>query len=148
MNKFVPRCSRRTLFLLAALVWMMAGSMVMKFGLEVVLKDHGNKIIPVIVAIGVFMIFYNMIFRKMAHKHQHRILAKAQEKLCAFSFFDKKGYTIMALMMTMGITIRSLSFINPMYWAPFYIGLGTALFAAGVIFAVGWMRFNKMSALS
>lgn len=142
MNKLVPRCSRRTLFMLAALVWMMAGSMVTKLGYEVIVRTKGQKVISVVVALIVFLIFYNLIFKKMARKHQSRILAKTQEKVCSFSFFDKKAYIIMASMMSLGILIRSLPFINPMCWAPFYIGLGIALFSAGILFMIGWFKWS------
>ncbi|MEF9960777.1 MAG: hypothetical protein RR448_04575 [Niameybacter sp.] len=77
MKDFTPRCGKRTLMVLAALVWMMAGMM------------------------------------------------------------------IMAFMMTLSIVIRSTTFINPIYWAPFYIGLRTALFGGGVCFGIGWMKWNR-----
>lgn len=142
MDKFVPRCSKKTLFICAAIVWMIAGSMVMKLGYEVVLNSEGYKLISALVAVAVFLIFYHLIFKKMAHKHQKRIKSKEKEKVCIFSFFDAKGYMIMGFMMSLGMIIRSLTFINPMYWAPFYIGLGTALFCAGILFVKGWIRWN------
>ncbi|MGL4344433.1 MAG: hypothetical protein ACRCTE_04480 [Cellulosilyticaceae bacterium] len=147
MSKWVPRCSKRTLLIFAALVWMMAGSMVMKLGYEVVLKTRGHKEIAVIVAVTAFLIFYNLIFKKMAAKHQRRIAAKTQDKLCVFSFFDKKSYIIMGSMMTLGIVIRSLTFIDPMCWAPFYIGLGTALFGAGVLFGIAWFKWRRVNTI-
>lgn len=142
MERLVPRCSRRTLFMLAALVWMMAGSMVTKLGYEVIVRTQGHKAISILVAVTVFLIFYNLIFKKMARKHQKRILAKTEERVCTFSFFDKKAYIIMTCMMSMGILIRSIPFINPMCWAPFYIGLGIALFSAGILFMIGWFRWS------
>lgn len=144
MERYVPRCSKRTLFILAGVIWMMAGSMVMKLGYEVLFRVKEHILISAIFAAVIFLLFYNFIFKKMAYKHECRILQYTQEKLCAFSFFDKKGYIIMACMMSLGILIRSLSFINPMCWAPFYVGLGTALFGAGVIFIIGWIRWPKM----
>lgn len=143
MNGFVPRCSRKTLFILGGIVWMLAGSMVMKLGYEVVLKAKEYKLLSAAIAVVVFMIFFKFIFRKMAYKHQKRILAQVQEKLCMFSFFDKKGYIIMACMMTLGIVIRSIDFINPMCWAAFYIGLGTALFCGGAVFLAGYRKVRS-----
>ncbi|MGL5676429.1 MAG: hypothetical protein ACRDDX_08440 [Cellulosilyticaceae bacterium] len=140
MSRFVPRCSKKTLFIIGGIVWMLAGSMVMKLGYEVVLRQREYQFLSVIVALVVFSIFYKFIFRKMAYKHQDRILNYVQEKLCVFSFFDKKGYIIMAAMMTLGITIRSIKFISPLCWAAFYVGLGTALFGGGVTFLLGWFR--------
>lgn len=143
MDKLVFRCSKKTLLIYAAIVWMFAGGMVMKLGYEVLLAAQGYKMISVIVAIGVFLIFYFSIFSKMVHKHEKRIKNKEKERLCVFSFFDVKGYVIMACMMTLGVVIRSMSFIPPMYWAPFYVGLGTALFSAGILFVRGWMKWEQ-----
>lgn len=143
MHRLVPRCSARTLFIFAALVWMIAGSMVMKLGYQVLIYTRGYKLLSIAVAILVFLIFYNRIFKKMAYKHQVRIKSKEQEKVCMFSFFDKKGYIIMGCMMSLGILIRSASFINPLCWAAFYVGLGTALFSAGILFVKGWITWNR-----
>lgn len=143
MDKFVFRCSKKTLLIYAAIVWMLAGGMVMKLGYEVLLAAQGYRMISVIVVIGVFLIFYFSIFSKMVHKHEKRIKNKEKERLCVFSFFDVKGYVIMACMMTLGVVIRSMSFIPPMYWAPFYVGLGTALFSAGILFVRGWMKWEQ-----
>lgn len=143
MKNIIPRCSRKTLFILGGLVWMFAGSMVTKLGYEVVLRAKNYKFLSTIVAVIVFGIFYRFIFSKMAYKHRKRILEQVQERLAIFSFFDKKGYIIMAFMMTLGITIRSIDAINPLCWAGFYIGLGTALFCGGVIFLLGWFKANN-----
>lgn len=145
MKEFMPRCSKRSLFIIAAMVWMMAGTMIMKLGYEVILSKPNCWFISGVVALSVFGIFFKFIFRKMAIKHQKRIASYVKEKVCAFAFFDKKGYIIMAFMMTLGIVIRSTSFINPIYWAPFYIGLGTALFGGGVCFMIGWLKWSKIS---
>ncbi len=48
-----------------------------------------------------------------------------------FSFFDIKGYIIMAIMIAGGITIRSSGIINPVYLGSFYLGLGGALATSG-----------------
>nr|WP_307988960.1 hypothetical protein [uncultured Niameybacter sp.] len=143
MNYFVPRCSKRTLMFIAAIVWMMAGSMIMKLGYEALFHTPNNWMISAVVAIVVFGIFFKFIFRKMARKHEKRIIASTKEKICAFAFFDVKGYMIMAFMMTLGIVIRSTSFINPLYWGPFYVGLGTALFGGGLCFILGWWKWNE-----
>ena len=143
MDKFVLRCSKKTLLIYAAIVWMFAGGMVMKLGYEVLLAEQGRKMISAIVAVGVFLIFYFSIFSKMVHKHEKRIKNKEKERLCVFSFFDVKGYVIMACMMTLGVVIRSMRFVPPMYWAPFYVGLGTALFSAGILFVRGWMKWEQ-----
>lgn len=144
MSDLTPRVNKRTLLIIAALVWLMAGTMVLSLGLEVILKEQKYVIVSLIVAVIVFYIFFNFIFKKMVSKHRDRISSKEQDKLCLFSFFDVKSYLIMAFMMTLGISIRSMSFINPVYWAPVYVGIGSALFLAGVLFFREWLRWNEL----
>ncbi|MGL5347112.1 MAG: hypothetical protein ACRDA3_07155 [Peptostreptococcaceae bacterium] len=143
MSDFTPRINKRNLLVIASLVWLMAGTMVSLLGLEVLFREQKYVIISLIVAISVFYIFFNFIFKKMVSKHRDRISNKDQEKLCLFSFFDVKSYLIMAFMMTLGITIRSMSFINPLYWSPVYIGIGSALFVAGVLFFKEWLSWSN-----
>lgn len=141
---FTPRLNKRTLLMLAAIVWIMAGTMVFKLGFEVIIKEQKYAIISITVATIVFYIFFNFIFKKMVKKHRDRIFNKAKEKLCAFSFFDVKSYLIMAFMMTLGISIRSMEFINPIYWSPVYVGIGSALFLAGLLFFKEWLTWNNI----
>ncbi len=142
MEVFVPRCYKRNLLVVAGIVWIMAGTMVSKLGIEVFLNGYKYKFIYLIVGITVFSIFFNFIFKKMVKKHKNRILNKDKEKLCVFSFFDVKSYIIMLFMMGLGITIRSIQSINPVYWAPVYIGIGSALFLAGVLFIIEWIKWK------
>ncbi|MGL4738232.1 MAG: hypothetical protein ACRCW2_12345 [Cellulosilyticaceae bacterium] len=144
LNRLMPRGSKRTLMMMGAIVWMFAGYQIMRLGYQVVVASKNNQVISVVVALGVFYVFFNFIFKKMAKKHQIRIMSYAKEQLCLFSFFDKKGYIIMAIMMSGGMLIRSIEAINPMCWAPFYMGLGTALFLGGCLFMISWIRFNKI----
>lgn len=144
LDKFVPRGSKRTLFFLAGMVWMFAGYKVSSMGADVLIQKQNHLVVSSIVAIAAFLIFFNFIFKKMALKHQKRIRGNEKDKVCLFSFFDAKGYLIMAFMMTLGITIRNIEAINPLYWAGFYVGLGSALFLAGVLFAVAWVRFYNV----
>ncbi|WP_166505853.1 hypothetical protein [Romboutsia hominis] len=142
MENLTPRCYKKNLLLIAGIVWILAGGMVLKLGLDVFLSLRSKVIISIIVSIVIFYIFFNFIFKKLVNKHRDRIADKDKEKLCIFSFFDTKSYIIMAVMMTLGITIRESSFVKPIYWSPVYIGIGSALFLAGILFIVQWKRWK------
>lgn len=142
MELFTPRCNKRSLLLIAGLVWVFAGSMVAKLGLNVLFTSSIHPFISLIVAVITFYIFFNFIFIKLVKKHKNRIAEKEQDKLCLFSFFDVKSYVIMIFMMGLGITIRSIHFINPLCWAAVYIGIGLALLSAGIAFVVEWKNWN------
>lgn len=142
MELLTPRCNKRNLLIIAGIVWIFAGGMVAKLGLEVLFTSSIHPVISTIVAIVTFYIFFNFIFMKLVKKHKNRIYNKEQDKLCIFSFFDVKSYIIMIFMMGLGITIRSIHSINPLCWAAVYIGIGLALFSAGVAFFVEWKNWN------
>jgi len=142
MEAFVPRCYKKNLLVIAGTVWVIAGTMVSKLGIEVFLKGDKHILISLIVGIIVFFIFFNFIFKKMVKKHRNRILSKEKDKLCVFSFFDVKSYIIMIFMMGLGITIRSIPSINPICWTPVYIGIGSALFLTGVLFVIEWVKWK------
>ncbi|MEG1410769.1 MAG: hypothetical protein RSD36_13100 [Terrisporobacter sp.] len=55
---------KRTLLMIAGLVWIMAGFMVFKLGFEVLFDKREFIIISLITAGVVFYVFYNFIFKQ------------------------------------------------------------------------------------
>ena len=51
--------------------------------------------------------------------------------ICTFSFFDVKGWLVMAFMIALGITIRTAHLLPENFIAVFYTGLSLALMATG-----------------
>ena len=64
-------------------------------------------------------------------KHTQRITSGKREKHCPFSFFDAKGWIVMAFMIGMGVTIRKAHLLPESFIAVFYTGLSLALIATG-----------------
>ena len=120
IKKFTPRVSKRILLFIAGLVWGFAGFRVFTLG------------------------FFKFIFSKMFKKHTTRIVNSKLDKHCVFSFFDFKSYLIMGFMIFFGISVRNLGIFNPVYLGDFYMGLGAALFMAGVYFFVGFFTFDNL----
>ena len=144
IKNFTPRVSKKILFLIAGLVWGFAGFRVFTLGFGDVVSNHGNFIVAVIFAGIVFFVFFKFIFSKMFKKHTKRIVNSELEKHCVFSFFDVKSYIIMGFMIFFGITVRNLGIFNPVYLGDFYMGLGAALFMAGVYFLIGFFTFENI----
>ena len=144
IKKFTPRVSKKVLLFIAGLVWGFAGFRVFTLGFGDVMSHHGNLIFTTIFAAIVFLVFFKFIFSKMFKKHTTRIVNSELDKHCVFSFFDFKGYIIMGFMIFFGITVRNLGIFNPVYLGTFYIGLGAALFIAGVYFFVGFFTFDNL----
>lgn len=123
---------RNTLAAVAGLLWILAGSMVLKIGVGAQIALEGAALwwLPVSAAIG--FIFYSKIFSPLQEKNRVRIGMMDEAAIRPWSFFDKKSYLIMAFMMTFGILLRKSALLPTLFFAVFYTGLGAALFAAGV----------------
>ena len=62
MELFTPRCNKRSLLLIAGLVWIFAGGMVSKLGLDVLFTSSIHPFISLAVAVITFYVFFNFIF--------------------------------------------------------------------------------------
>ncbi|MDO5039335.1 hypothetical protein [Clostridium sp.] len=142
MKDFI-KVNKRTLLLIAGLVWGFAGFRVFTIGIGDVESHHGSFIYSIIFAAIIFFVFFKFIFSKMFKKHTTRIINSELKKHCAFSFFDVRSYLIMGFMIFFGITVRSIGIFNPVYVGTFYIGLGFALFMAGVLFLISSFKFSS-----
>lgn len=130
---------KRSLILVAGIVWLAAGGNVARIGL-VVYPDYVTVLNIVLSAI-VFCLFGSMFF-KMFQKHVRRINGMEDKKHCILRFFDLKSYCIMIFMMSGGIALRYSGWIPLEYIAVFYTGLGAALTLAGVLFVAEFIRFG------
>lgn len=139
----ILRVGKKTLFIIAGLIWGFAGFRVFSLGREDVMASNTNLLISFLLASVVFFVFFKFIFSKMSRKHKKRIINSELEKHCVFSFFDFKSYIIMGVMIFGGITIRNLHIINPAWLGTFYMGLGVALFSAGISFLISFFKFEK-----
>lgn len=143
MDLLKLKTTKRGLLVVAALVWSFAGFRVLTLGYGDLTEAKKQFIRYLIFSIVIFGIFFKFIFSKMVRKHTKRILTYTKDKLSIFNFFDRKGYIIMGTMMTGGIGVRSLGIFNPAYLGAFYIGLGSALFLGGVLFAIRAIAYAK-----
>ena len=73
-------------------------------------------------------------------KHTARISAYEEELHFFLKFFDVKSFIIMAVMMTGGIWPRSSGVAPDWFISFFYIGLGTSLLLAGLLFACNFAK--------
>lgn len=92
----------------------------------------------------IFLLFFVFIFRKLYYKHTRRIEEKKEDKNCPFSFFDVKSWIMMAFMIALGITIRSLHLLPDSFISVFYTGLSIALILTGILFIRYWWQKRKI----
>lgn len=127
---------QKLLTLFAGFVWLIAGFMVTKIGVEAYsnLNSTAFRFIPLTVVI--FILFYFKIFSPLVVKNINRIMELKDNEARLWRFLDKKSYIIMISMMSLGVVLRKFSNLPAIFFFVFYIGLGSALFLAGVKYFV------------
>ena len=132
---------KRTLLLIAGIVWLIAGFNVARLGVLSYLLIE-MKWVLILLSVIVFAVF-GMMFLKMSKKHTGRIMGYENKKPF-WNFFDLKAYMIMACMMGGGIGFRAAGIFPDVFIAFFYSGLGCALASAGVVFITNFIRYEEL----
>ena len=124
-----PAVNRKWLLVISGLIWSGVGIFlnILAFGW---LKSF-NKMQIIIITIGLLAgwSIARFGFDKISNKNVNRILAYPKHA-CIFAFQEWKSYILVAIMMSLGILLRTTELIPKFILAPMYIGIGTALFFA------------------
>ena len=70
-------------------------------------------------------------FNRMIKINTNRIM-QYETRACVFAFQSWKSYAIFAVMVTLGVFMRSSGIIPKMILTPVYIGIGLALFISSI----------------
>ena len=132
---------KKTLLLIAGIVWMITGFNVARLGALSYLNIERTWYLYIF-SLVVFMSF-GLMFFKMSQKHTKRILGY-EEYRPFWHFFDFKAYLIMICMMSGGIGFRAAGIFPEIFIAFFYSGLGLALALAGIIFTRNYLLYNQL----
>jgi hypothetical protein len=142
IEKIKPGISQRGLFLIAGIVWTIGGLMLMTRGTIGIFAEGKHILIDVIIGFGLGILFYIIMFSSISDKHLKRMKGITIEKPCMFSFFNRRSYILMAIMITAGITLRKLDIINHQVLFTFYLMMGLPLFVSAIRFYRAWWRFG------
>lgn len=135
------KVSKRTLLLIAGIVWLAAGGNIAWLGIQAFAQINMSYVWTIILgAVVVFTLFHMKIFSKMVGKHSNRITAYEDNEIGFWRFFDASGYIMMAILMSGGISLRASGLVPMWFIAFFYTGLGIALALSGVSFLVRFAR--------
>lgn len=125
--------NKKTLLLIAGVVWMIAGINILRIGIVTWMDSSQKWLFQIAEAVVVFLLFFLFIFRRLYKKYTLRI--DRQEGLrCPFSFFDTKGWVMMIFMITLGILVRKFHWLPDAFISVFYVGLSVALIMTGWLF--------------
>ena len=123
----------KSLAFIAGIIWLIAGFNVCRIGVVSWLDLDATTLAMVIGSI-VTMILFSMMFVKMLFKNVQRIRKIEVEKRKVWDIMPMKSYVIMAFMITFGVLLRNRPVIPQAFIASFYVGLGSALMMAGIIY--------------
>ena len=84
-----------------------------------------------------YFYFFFIWYLKSCIINIHDVSQKS-DKSCPFSFFDVKGWIVMAVMITFGIIARNLGWFPESFISFFYTGLSLALMFTGCLFIRQW----------
>lgn len=126
-----------TLLGLAGLVWSAAGFNILRIGVQAGAAAVGPA--DPALTVLVFAVFGGGIFRRLVTRHSARI-AGYRERQFFLRFFDPPSFAVMAVMMAGGISLRAFHLAPDRFIAVFYTGLGAALLAAGLAFALRYRQ--------
>ncbi|MFS0942446.1 hypothetical protein [Enterococcus thailandicus] len=107
------------LLLIASLVWLFAGFNVIKIGIDAYQNYVG--ILNIFLSIFIFLLFWFMVFGPLTKKHTQRISELNEEKQFFLKFFDGKSFSIMAIMILGGFSIRKFQLLPEQFIAIFTV---------------------------
>ncbi len=131
LQRFKPAVSRRTLLLLAGLMWIGVGSMLLSLAVGWLRDGHPAHLAALVVT-GVLaaLVIHHFGFLRVVDRNLGRILVMEGGR-CAFSFMSWKSYPMVGVMIAMGVGLRHSPIPKP-YLAVFYIGMGLALILSSI----------------
>lgn len=134
LQKFKPQVNRRWLIMVSGTMWSGVGVLLIWIASKwFVTFDSWQITLALIVGplLGLAIAYFG--FRNLAKKNADRILAYP-ERVCIFAFQRWQMYILIVVMMSMGIFMRTTSFIPRFLLAPMYIGIGSALFLSSFVY--------------
>ncbi|HXX62299.1 MAG TPA: hypothetical protein VEO56_00770 [Bacteroidota bacterium] len=141
-TRFKPAVSRHHLLALAGLAWTIAG------GILCIRAAFWLLDLPTVVAVAIgssgilgAAAAYLSLFSRLVRKNIDRI-ALLPERPCAFAFTAWRGYIMIAVMMTVGITLRS-GVVPTVYLALPYTAMGSVLLTGSAGFYREYARVSR-----
>ncbi|MEI6346522.1 MAG: hypothetical protein WCP69_01125 [Bacteroidota bacterium] len=127
LETFKPAIPRRYLMFVAAFVWLYAGGMLLFKGVSFLDYTQSFLILKLIISTVLGLLFFMLLFTKIAAKHVSRILNIKYEKPCLFSFFNWKSYFMMGSMITLGVLLRVFKVVPIQQLSFLYLVMGIPL---------------------
>lgn len=141
---YKPAVPKRYLLMTAAIVWTLAGSMLLFRGFSILLISPQLRWLKIILSLCSGILFFVFLFSKISLKHTQRIIDMPIERPCVFSFFNLRSYIMMTVMIGMGITLRKTGLVPLQYLSCFYVAMGTPLLLSAFRFYYNSILYKKV----
>jgi hypothetical protein len=138
-----PAVPRKSLLLIAGIVWASAGIILLYKSILFFPKDHIHLAWSALSFAVVFIFFFWMLFLRVSRKHSERIKNLSSPHPCLFAFFSYRSYLLMFFMIGLGILMRRLGWIPAYILSPLYAGIGLPLLLSATRF--WWLFFFEKS---
>lgn len=124
--KYDPAVDKKFLVALSGIIWTVVGLLLCNLAVKwLSYTSTQNALLFGSAGVILSLLIHHFGFLKLVDKNIARIQAK-KGKVCIFGFQPWKSYLIIAVMITMGITLRNSS-LPKHYLAIIYIGFGGAM---------------------
>jgi len=139
---------KRVLLFVAALLWTVAGCMLLFKGYRMLDQAVSLLWIKLFVTLLAGLAFYWKVFAGLSLKHTRRILNIKVDYPCLFAFFNVRSYLMMALMIGMGITLRKTGWVSSAYLAYLYLTMSIPLMLSSVRFYYTGLYYKRFIMIS
>lgn len=144
LAKYKPAVPRRTLLLIAGVVWSTGGGFLIIRGILRLIEIDHLLFIDLIAGIITGIGFYLLLFAKISKQHITRITLIKVDNPCFFSFFNFRSYLMMGIMISAGITLRKLDIINHEILYTYFITMGLPLLISAYRFFYSYIQNRNM----
>lgn len=129
-EKFKPSVPKNILIFTSGLMWLIVGSILISMAYKWLNNINTNLYLYIFPGIAIAMLSHHFGFLNIANKNISRIL-NLKDKTCFFAFVSWKSYSLILVMIAMGITLRH-SVLPKQYLSIIYIGIGLGLFLSSI----------------
>lgn len=138
-----PGVQKHWLLLISGIIWSGVGVLLVRIAFRWIPQFTSQEKLLVMtggVLLGLAIAYFG--FSIVVRKNIRRIFGY-RDLVCVFAFQEWKSYVLIAVMMSMGIFLRSTSLIPRQLVTPVYIGIGVAMFLDSFLYYKAFVRNEK-----
>jgi hypothetical protein len=140
-NSIISNVSKRMLLLEAALVWTLAGVMLLFRGSLILIASSGFSWINILACTLSGLIFFVLMFSRISLAHINRITHLSENHHWFYEFFNRRSYLMMLSMISLGVLLRRASILPSTYLSLAYITMGIPLLLSSFRFYHRWYYY-------